>query len=128
MKAGCTPAASVHSTATATSGSPCFSECYGAPRDLHSFPTRRSSDLQRQECRGFAAQGQGQDGGAQHQDRKSTRLNSSHLGISYAVFFLNKKRSGTPGGSSSATGPTSWERSPRCSSQCSTRRTTRTTC
>src|SRR5258705_9428969 len=25
------------------------------------------------------------------QDRKSTRLNSSHLGISYAVFFLEKK-------------------------------------
>src|ERR1035441_10710661 len=25
-------------------------------------------------------------------DRKSTRLNSSHLGISYAVFFLKKKR------------------------------------
>src|SRR5262245_53308568 len=25
-------------------------------------------------------------------DRKSTRLNSSHLGISYAVFCLNKKR------------------------------------
>src|SRR5262245_63772691 len=25
------------------------------------------------------------------QDRKSTRLNSSHLGISYAVFCLNKK-------------------------------------
>src|ERR1035438_6709634 len=24
-------------------------------------------------------------------DRKSTRLNSSHLGISYAVFCLNKK-------------------------------------
>src|ERR1035438_10552071 len=24
-------------------------------------------------------------------DRKSTRLNSSHLGISYAVFFLKKK-------------------------------------
>src|SRR5437899_6185244 len=28
------------------------------------------------------------------QDRKSTRLNSSHLGISYAVFCLKKKRSG----------------------------------
>src|SRR5947199_7395266 len=27
------------------------------------------------------------------QDRKSTRLNSSHLGISYAVFCLKKKRS-----------------------------------
>src|SRR5471030_434548 len=27
----------------------------------------------------------------QHGDRKSTRLNSSHLGISYAVFCLKKK-------------------------------------
>src|SRR5438045_4874178 len=27
-------------------------------------------------------------------DRKSTRLNSSHLGISYAVFCLKKKKSG----------------------------------
>src|SRR5258705_3055055 len=26
-----------------------------------------------------------------HPDRKSTRLNSSHLGISYAVFCLKKK-------------------------------------
>src|SRR5437899_10469446 len=37
-----------------------------------------------------------QDGGYQslhdcHRDRKSTRLNSSHLGISYAVFCLKKK-------------------------------------
>src|SRR5262245_65367315 len=30
--------------------------------------------------------------GAQGQDRKSTRLNSSHLGISYAVFCLKKKK------------------------------------
>src|SRR5256885_1100541 len=29
-----------------------------------------------------------------HQDRKSTRLNSSHLEISYAVFCLKKKTSG----------------------------------
>src|SRR5258705_8270514 len=28
-------------------------------------------------------------------DRKSTRLNSSHLGISYAVFCLKKKKSVT---------------------------------
>src|SRR5262245_62573380 len=27
-----------------------------------------------------------------NQDRKSTRLNSSHLGISYAVFCLKKKK------------------------------------
>src|SRR5215472_483452 len=29
---------------------------------------------------------------AEPQDRKSTRLNSSHLGISYAVFCLKKKK------------------------------------
>src|SRR5262245_63163611 len=30
--------------------------------------------------------------GAERPDRKSTRLNSSHLGISYAVFCLKKKK------------------------------------
>src|SRR5690625_7546075 len=85
------------------------------PRDLHSFPTRRSSDLRtlyslvarpalwrlslRHNSRIF-----------QHAspltilntlcherrlqdvvlDRKSTRLNSSHVAISYAVFCLKK--------------------------------------
>src|SRR5437868_8925566 len=29
---------------------------------------------------------------AYHQDRKSTRLNSSHVSISYAVFCLKKKK------------------------------------
>src|SRR5258705_10190701 len=29
-------------------------------------------------------------------DRKSTRLNSSHLGISYAVFCLKKKKNTSP--------------------------------
>src|SRR5437899_6886755 len=29
--------------------------------------------------------------GVSYRDRKSTRLNSSHLGISYAVFCLKKK-------------------------------------
>src|SRR5438477_9106557 len=28
----------------------------------------------------------------EHQDRKSTRLNSSHMSISYAVFCLKKKK------------------------------------
>src|SRR5256885_13042904 len=32
------------------------------------------------------------------QDRKSTRLNSSHLVISYAVFCLKKKRTGSSQG------------------------------
>src|SRR5947199_10834839 len=31
-------------------------------------------------------------------DRKSTRLNSSHLGISYAVFCLKKKKNNTRSG------------------------------
>src|SRR5256885_2849718 len=32
------------------------------------------------------------DGAETHPDRKSTRLNSSHLVISYAVFCLKKKK------------------------------------
>src|SRR5947199_9978694 len=36
-------------------------------------------------------------------DRKSTRLNSSHLGISYAVFCLKKKKSNWKGAQSRRT-------------------------
>src|SRR2546430_13466017 len=36
--------------------------------------------------------GQGADGRGVRQDRKSTRLNSSHSQISYAVFCLKKKK------------------------------------
>src|SRR5207249_7511981 len=32
------------------------------------------------------------DAASEHQDRKSTRLNSSHVSISYAVFCLKKKK------------------------------------
>src|SRR3712207_8074959 len=35
-------------------------------------------------------------GDAQHLDRKSTRLNSSHANISYAVFCLKKKKKAHP--------------------------------
>src|SRR5690606_40356375 len=91
------------------------------PRALHSFPTRRSSDL------GETAAGAGQRQLSNHEffvrlgrrlsaalseviedgfvfrvdmalrpngksDRKSTRLNSSHVKISYAVFCLKKKK------------------------------------
>src|SRR5690625_5673567 len=31
-----------------------------------------------------------------HEDRKSTRLNSSHVAISYAVFCLKKKKEKSP--------------------------------
>src|SRR5262245_65337027 len=101
----------------------CFFSRYGDHRDLHSFPTRRSSDLlvaflqnglpiahaetqvthlipypglivgiQAQHIF-VAAAGLGRGAlGVLAQDRKSTRLNSSHLGISYAVFCLKKKK------------------------------------
>src|SRR3712207_7683483 len=78
------------------------------------FPTRRSSDLaeifahhradQREAHRGVErGEHPGQGGGpvdvaqelalvhAEHADRKSTRLNSSHANISHAVFCLTKK-------------------------------------
>src|SRR5688500_19791719 len=92
-------------------------------RELPSFPTRRSSDLDRRggrddeegrrsgSARGRRRTEPSQGDGASRQrsdrepravraqlcplrralDRKSTRLNSSHLVISYAVFCLQKK-------------------------------------
>src|SRR5690606_41310510 len=95
-------------------------------RDLHSFPTRRSSDLSNTDRPGEASLARPRvhdllarfhsrssndarrghaahvlhgardalrgRGSADAQDRKSTRLNSSHVKISYAVFCLKKKR------------------------------------
>src|SRR5437762_11015227 len=83
---------------------------YGDHRYLHSFPTRRSSDLVagqiRDEWRDALAapawvahlirealeQTDGKKEGKRRRDRKSTRLNSSHRCISYAVFCLKKKK------------------------------------
>src|SRR5439155_2449396 len=93
-------------------------ECCDAPHHLHSFPTRRSSDLlldrvvgQHLRRQGFQRRiGQGAEPifmhrangvtlqpqiGDSRQDRKSTRLNSSHVAISYAVFCLKKKKDNT---------------------------------
>src|SRR5690625_6976417 len=77
--------------------------CYAYHRDLHSFPTRRSSDLTLLDVRVFDeatkravyAQQTNQAkaaGTSNCSDRKSTRLNSSHVAISYAVFCLKKKK------------------------------------
>src|SRR5205809_5239895 len=90
--------------------------CYGDPRDLHSFPTRRSSDLEepgrqrlptdRASRMALRVSLELADGPSSYQiriervpqrDRKSTRLNSSHGYISYAVFCLKKKKLPTPG-------------------------------
>src|SRR2546429_5362754 len=43
-------------------------------------------------CRGERHFAQAHAGGVEHGDRKSTRLNSSHGYISYAVFCLKKKK------------------------------------
>src|SRR5688572_32375611 len=90
--------------------------CFGHLRVLHSFPTRRSSDLSVRRRERKSRPG-GRGGGprrassisrwpngragssysgtwpsrASPRDRKSTRLNSSHSQISYAVFCLKKK-------------------------------------
>src|SRR5690606_40599244 len=107
---------------------PSFSQLSSAPRDLHSFPTRRSSDLAYledpiheagffirkylrqwpyyQKRDNLPAKGKtstareihitgvpknaSQTKYAGQLDRKSTRLNSSHVKISYAVFCLKK--------------------------------------
>src|SRR5207244_6142836 len=76
-----------------------------APPPPHSFPTRRSSDLHavrehddvltRHDLgRGALHRGLTRPGvdRARCVDRKSTRLNSSHQIISYAVFCLKKKK------------------------------------
>src|SRR5947207_8919227 len=84
-----------------------FFRLAGHHPNLHSFPTRRSSDLARRmreigELRFVTARGRhvldeivaadGKEVGDEVlEDRKSTRLNSSHTVISYAVFCLKKK-------------------------------------
>src|SRR3712207_8838031 len=55
---------------------------------------RRGRNRQREQGRGLRARlpgGLARQGGNDALDRKSTRLNSSHANISYAVFCLKKK-------------------------------------
>src|SRR5437764_11058281 len=89
-----------------------FRLSYSSHLALHSFPTRRSSDLGivlpaplNSRVRSApsplrvgpppplspAAGARGGGGPTRSGDRKSTRLNSSHRCISYAVFCLKKK-------------------------------------
>src|SRR5437899_8745385 len=55
--------------------------------ELRRKPTARPDSHQRTQ----EGERRGPRQGALIRDRKSTRLNSSHLGISYAVFCLKKK-------------------------------------
>src|SRR6201999_4614118 len=58
---------------------------------LFPYTTLFRSGGPRGEACSAAAGVRSQTGFGTQRDRKSTRLNSSHLGISYAVFCLNKK-------------------------------------
>src|SRR5207249_10737746 len=60
----------------------------GGPVGLGPFPRRVVGD---EDPRSVLAMGHGREIRARA-DRKSTRLNSSHVSISYAVFCLKKKR------------------------------------
>src|SRR6202453_1200327 len=51
-------------------------------------------------------------------DRKSTRLNSSHLRISYAVFCLKKKKTNGDGSGASAGAPKLQGTQPRRATRC----------
>src|SRR5699024_11637651 len=104
------------------SSRPCLSrlQCYRPHRALRSFPTRRSSDLDDEAAAEDDADADADaeddadadddaaaddeaddaevaDGGEFTIDRKSTRLNSSHVSNSYAVFCLKKKRAACRG-------------------------------
>src|SRR5438045_6252839 len=59
----------------------------GAAERLHRLDRRLHRILAGEEDRAGGVEACGLAG-----DRKSTRLNSSHLGISYAVFCLKKKK------------------------------------
>src|SRR5947207_10852528 len=89
------------------SASPFSFSSYGDHPVTHSFPTRRSSDLagytvsdpvptgtsyvsSSAGC-GFDSVNNKVDCSAASLDRKSTRMNSSHTVISYAVFGVNKQ-------------------------------------
>src|SRR5947209_16717241 len=67
---------------------------------LHSFPTRRSSDLAEILWQSLIRKGEAtyhsETDRFEYLDRKSTRLNSSHANISYAVFCLKKDSLGRP--------------------------------
>src|SRR5690606_41171250 len=82
-------------------------QSYLSHPDLHSFPTRRSSDLSRIFATKYPTwtSSTRDEQRAAHisTDRKSTRLNSSHVKISYAVFCLKKKRKDGPTWSGGAT-------------------------
>src|SRR5699024_12464805 len=92
-----------------------FSAALGSPPHLHSFPTRRSSDLSLRNLLKAHLNCLGRDELTpeippeavedltripdlclfqqicpSYEDRKSTRLNSSHVSTSYAVFCLKK--------------------------------------
>src|SRR2546426_2587854 len=74
---------SLHDALPIYQGDPRRGEHFGIETTLHHIPGAEQPDaLQPERFRSLPG----------HLDRKSTRLNSSHLVISYAVFCLKKKK------------------------------------
>src|SRR3989454_9580374 len=83
----------------AETGEPLYRPREREPRAIHAQARRRLAELQAEHEEGSEEveaerrrQDQGRKGQRRFPDRKSTRLNSSHLVISYAVFCLKKKK------------------------------------
>src|SRR5699024_12446524 len=66
----------------------------GRGRDAHAHERscRKPCEPTRPSRRGVTMIFDAEDEGSSTEDRKSTRLNSSHVSISYAVFCLKKKK------------------------------------
>src|SRR5271165_7258245 len=56
------------------------------------MPNHNERSVQREICEEIWGEKQNAHSGILYADRKSTRLNSSHVKISYAVFCLKKKK------------------------------------
>src|SRR5690606_41332435 len=66
----------------------------GEVPDPHRHGAALGDPVSEQQGRHLQHRSRGADHAAQDLDRKSTRLNSSHVKISYAVFCLKKKKWG----------------------------------
>src|SRR5436309_11381017 len=72
-----------------------YTTLFRSSRSRYPRPHRSRPDLPRNYEMEHLARGVGGTDTAEQQDRKSTRLNSSHVKISYAVFCLKKKKKKT---------------------------------
>src|SRR5262245_65071928 len=69
-----------------------YTTLFRSPPNQHPEQADSDDDREQQARQRYQDHERAQHQQEKKQDRKSTRLNSSHLGISYAVFCLKKKK------------------------------------